>query len=128
MLTGLAVFVPIVLLLGLWQGVAVFITLAFLQTFAESVVFPAVARVVITEAGAEKSAIGTGLIDAAGSSAAALSAFISPVVFDVADGPIGSFGMSGAVGATLLAIALTTLRRASEKQDVAPGCPDATSY
>ncbi len=105
MLGALAGFVPIVLLLGLWEGVAVFIALAFVQTAMESTIFPSAARVVINETGAEKSAIGTGLIDAAGSSAAAVSAFIAPIAYDAAGGPIGSFGVSGVVAAVLLILA-----------------------
>jgi len=110
MLAGLALFVPIVLMLGLWEGVAIFIVLAFCQTVMESTMFPAVVRVVVDESGAERSALGTGLVDAAGSTAAAASAFVAPIVFDSAGGPLGSFGMSSAVGAVLLGIAAFTLR------------------
>lgn len=110
MLGALVLFVPIVLLLGVWEGVAVFVVLGFVQTATESTIFPAAARVVINETGAEQSAIGTGLIDAAGSSAAAASAFVAPVIYDAAGGPIGSFGMSGTVAAVLLIAAWWNVR------------------
>ncbi len=110
MLGALALFVPIVLLIGFFEGLIIFTVLAFLQTAMESTLFPAATRVVVNETGAEKSAIGTSLIDAAGSTAGAVSAFVAPVAFDAAGGPIGSFGMSGAVAALLLVIAWWNIR------------------
>lgn len=110
MLGALAAFAPIVLLLGVWEGVAVFIGLAFVQTAMESTIFPSAARVVINETGAEQSAIGTGLLDASGSSAAAVSAFAAPIVYDAAGGPIGSFGLSGVVAAVLLILTWLNIR------------------
>jgi MFS family permease len=111
MLLALIVFVPIVLTIGLWTGVAVFVTLAFFQTLMESTIFPASTRVVLNETGAEKSAIGTGLLAASGSTAAAISAFISPITYDAAGGPIGSFGISGSVAALLLVFAWWNIRQ-----------------
>ena len=64
LLIALAIFVPIVLTLGVWEGIAVFTVLAFLQTTTESVIFPAANRLVIDEAGAANSAVGTSMLDA----------------------------------------------------------------
>ncbi len=111
MLAGFALFVPIVLTLGVWNGVAVFIGFAFAQTALESTLFPTTARVVLNETGAERSAIGTGLVDAAGSLAASVSAFVAPVVYDAAGGPRGSFGMSASVGFALLCYGWWSVRQ-----------------
>lgn len=111
MLGAAVLFVPIILTLGFWTGVAVFVVFATIQTSIESTLFPSVARVVLNETGAERSAIGTGLVDAAGNLAAAFAAFVSPVVFDRAGGPSGSFGMSGAVATVLVIYTATQLRQ-----------------
>ncbi len=111
MLGGFALFVPIVLTLGLWNGVAVFIGFAFAQTALESTLFPTTARVVLNETGAERSAIGTGLVDAAGSLAASVSAFVAPAVYDAAGGARGSFGMSAGVGFALLCYGWWSVRQ-----------------
>ena len=111
MLAGFAIFVPVVLTLGFWNGVAVFIVFAFIQTALESTLFPTTARVVLNETGAERSAIGTGLVDASGSLAATVSAFVAPVLYNTAGGTRGSFGMSGAVGALLLAYGWWSIHR-----------------
>lgn len=105
MLAALFLFVPIVITIGLWEGVVVFTTLAVMQTFLESTIFPSATRVVINETGAEHSASGTGLLDASGSLAAAVSSLIAPIAYDWADGPLGSFGISGVFAACMLAIA-----------------------
>lgn len=105
LLIAFALFVPIVLTIGVWQGIAVFVVLATLQTTMESVIFPAANRLVIDEVGAANSAIGTGMLDASGSLAAGFSAFIAPVLFDLTDGPLGSFGASGLTCLALLVVA-----------------------
>ena len=105
MLMALAIFVPIVLTLGFWEGLLVFTVLATFQTTMESVIFPAANRLVIDEAGAANSAVGTGMLDASGSLAAGFSALIAPVLFDLTDGPLGSFGVSGLVSLGLAIIA-----------------------
>lgn len=110
MLFALGLFVPIVITLGLWTGVIVFVVLAFIQTTLESVLFPASARVVINETGAEQSATGTGLLEAAGSLAAAFSAFVAPIAFDFTDGPLGSFGVSGLFAAVMLLVGWSSIR------------------
>ena len=111
MLTALAFFVPIVLTLGVWTGVAAFVGLAFVQTSMESAIFPAAARVVLNETGAKQSAIATGLLDVGGSTAGAISAFIAPILYDLTDGPLGSFGMSGGVGLALLIFGWWSIRQ-----------------
>ncbi len=110
---ALMAFVPIVVLIGIFEALIGFMVLAFAQTFMESVIFPSSARVVIDETGAEESAIGTGLLDAVGQIAAAASALAAPSLFDLAGGPIGSFGMSATVAALLLAYALSQIRAAN---------------
>ena len=105
MLIAMAIFVPIVLTLGVWVGIAVFVVLAVFQTAMESVIFPAATRLVVDEAGAERSAVGTGLLDAAGSFAAGFSAFVAPILYDATDGPLGSFGASGLVCLGLFGVA-----------------------
>ena len=102
LLVALCVFVPIVLTLGVWEGIAVFTVFGIFQTSMESAIFPAANRVVIDEAGAANSAIGTSLLDASGSLAGGISALIAPILFDLTNGPLGSFGMSGLVGLALL--------------------------
>ena len=110
LLIALAIFVPIVLTLGVWEGIAVFTVLAFLQTTTESVIFPAANRLVIDEAGAANSAVGTSMLDATGSLAGGISAFFAPILFDLTDGPLGSFGGSGLVCLGLLFVAWTNAR------------------
>lgn len=105
MLRAFVLFVPIVLTLGLWEGVVVFTTFAVMQTFVESTLFPAATRVVINETGAEHSASGTGLLDASGSLAAAFSSLLAPIAYDWTDGPLGSFGVSGVFAAAMLIVA-----------------------
>lgn len=109
MLGGLFVFVPIVLMIGLWQGVAVFVTLAFVQTAMESVMFPTAVRVAVDETGAEKSATGTGLLDAAGSFAAGVSAIIGPVLYDATNGPAGPFVTSASFAGLMLILCWTNI-------------------
>lgn len=120
MIIALAFFVPIVVTIGFWEGVAVFVVLATIQTCLESTLFPAAARVVVNETGAEKSAIGTGLLDAAGSLAGGISAFIAPITFDLAGGPSGSFGISGAFAGLMLIIVWHNVRQRDETQTAVP--------
>ena len=115
MLVSLLLFVPIVLTLGFWPGVAVFVIFAFLETTVESAMFPAVARVVLNETGADRSAISTGLVDAAGNLSAAVAAFVAPTIFDRAGGPSGSFGVSGTVAGALLVFAFWQVRQMRAK-------------
>ena len=110
LLIALGFFVPIVITIGLWAGVVVFAVLAFIQTTVESILFPTSVRVVINETGAEQSATGTGLLEAAGSLAAAFSALVAPVAFDLPGGPLGSFGMSGVCAAVMFLIARSSIR------------------
>ena len=105
MLGATMVFVPVISTIALWVGLAVFVTFATIQTLGESVIFPSTTRVVLDEAGAHRSALGTGLVDAAGHSAAALSAFIAPILYDTTDGPLGPFGMSAVVALVLFLVA-----------------------
>lgn len=111
MLMSFAIFVPIILTLGVWEGILVFTVLATFQTSMESVIFPAANRLVIDEAGAANSAVGTGMLDATGSLAGGMSALIAPVLFDAAGGPLGSFGFSGLVCLALLGIAWRNTRQ-----------------
>jgi len=114
MLMAMAIFVPIVLVLGVWVGIAAFVVLATLQTSMESVMFPASTRLVIEAAGAERSAVGTSLLDASGSFAGGFSALIAPVLFDATNGPLGSFGTSGLVCLGLLVFAFNQTRRSAD--------------
>ena len=111
LLISLGLFVPIIITLGIWTGVVVFVSLAFLQTTLESVLFPTSARVVINESGADHSATGTGLLEASGSLAAAFSALVAPIAYDWTDGPLGSFGMSGAFAALMLVLAWVSIKQ-----------------
>ncbi len=111
MLLALFFFVPIVITLGLWTGVVVFVSLAFVQTALESAIFPASARVIVNETGAEESATGTGLLDAAGNLAAAVSALVAPIAYDLTNGPLGSFGMSGTFAGLMLLFARWNIGR-----------------
>ena len=113
-------FAPIILILGFWTGLVVFTVLATLQTSTESVIFPAATRVIIDEAGAERSAVGTGLLDAAGSMAGGISALIAPILFDATNGPLGSFGMSGTVAVLLLGFAWWNIARRDELRATPP--------
>lgn len=121
MLIAFAVFVPIILTLGVWEGIAVFVVLATFQTSMESVIFPAANRLVIDEAGAENSAVGTSLLDATGSLAAGFSAFVAPVLFELTDGPLGSFGTSGLVCLGLLIVAWSQARQPQTRQSAGAG-------
>ena len=121
MLGGLFVFVPIVLMIGLWTGVVVFVTLAVIQTAMESVMFPTAVRVAVDETGAAKSATGTGLLDAAGSLAAGISAVIGPVLYDATNGPAGPFVTSASFAAMMLILCWYNVFRR------APGGPSETS-
>ena len=105
MVTALILFVPIVLTIGLWTGVVVFVTLAVVQTTMESVMFPAAIRVAVDETGAAKSATGTGLLDATGSLAAGISAVFAPVLYDATNGPAGPFVTSASFAFLMLILA-----------------------
>lgn len=105
MLIATLVFVPIISTLALWVGLAVFVVFATLQTVTESVIFPSATRVVLDETGAHRSALGTGLVDAMGSAAGTVSAFIAPVLYDATDGPLGPFGMSASMALLLAVVA-----------------------
>lgn len=101
-----ALFVPVILTMGVWAVLAAFIVLAVIETTTESFIFPAAAKVVVVETGASESALGQGLLDVVGQTAGATAAFAAPVMFDLTDGPLGSFGMSGCVAAVLVAYAI----------------------
>ena len=118
MLTALALFVPIILAIGLFAGLVVFVSLAFVQTFVESTLFPAGARVVLNETGPEQSASGTGLLDASGSFAGGVSALIAPVLYDLTDGPLGPFGMSGIFAALMLVVGWASIRQRDVGADI----------
>ncbi|MFT7476430.1 MAG: putative MFS family arabinose efflux permease [Verrucomicrobiales bacterium] len=111
MLIALAVFVPVVLAVGLWVGAMVFLALGLIQTSMESVLFPSATRVLLNETDANQSAIATGLLEAGGSAAGAISAFIAPIMYDLTDGPSGPFGMSGVVALTLLIVSWMNVQR-----------------
>ncbi len=110
LLLGHLLFVPILLSLSFTASILYFVVFAFVQTAMESVVFPSAARVTVNQTGAEESAIGQGLLDSAGQLAAAVSAFIAPVMYDLTNGPLGSFGMSGSIALLLLIYAWTQVR------------------
>ncbi len=103
-------FVPIVLGLSTSTTIVFFVVLSFTQTTIESVVFPSSARVAVNQTGAQESAIGQGLLDSAGQLAAAIAAFLAPVLYDLTDGPLGSFGMSGTAALLLLIYSWTQIR------------------
>ena len=111
LIAGHMLFLPVLFALSYTTSIAWFLTFAFSQTATESVVFPAAARVVVNETGAEESAIGQGLLNAAGQLAAAFAAFLAPAMYDLAGGPRGSFGLSCSLGVILLAYAWTQIRR-----------------
>ena len=121
MLASFAVFVPIILTLGVWEGILVFTVLATFQTSMESIIFPAANRLVIDETGAAGSAVGTGMLDATGSLAGGLSAFIAPILFDAAGGPLGSFGFSGLVSLGLFLVAWRNATLASQEPVASQG-------
>ena len=121
MLASFAVFVPIILTLGVWEGILVFAVLATFQTSMESIIFPAANRLVIDETGAAGSAVGTGMLDATGSLAGGLSAFIAPILFDAAGGPLGSFGFSGLVSLGLFLVAWRNATLASQEPVASQG-------
>ena len=118
MLAALALFVPIVLTIGIWEGLFIFVGLTFVQTILESTMFPSAARVVINETGAEQSASGTGLLDAAGSLAGGFSALIAPVLYDLTDGPLGPFGLSGTFAALMFLIGWKSIRQRDQSRAV----------
>ena len=102
LLAATAVFVPVIITMSVWTVLAVFVALAVVETTTESFIFPAAAKVIVLETGAEKSAIGQGLLDVTGQTAGAVAAFTAPTMFDLTDGPLGSFGMSAVVAAVLV--------------------------
>lgn len=110
LLLGAAMYVPIVLAMGIWAVLGAFIGLALFQTTSEAVMFPAAARVVVDETGANESALGQGLLDSGGQVAAAFAAFLAPVMYDRFGGPAGSFGMSAVFGAAMVSFAFLRLR------------------
>lgn len=117
LLLPLTIFVPIILTLGVWEGIAVFTVLATFQTTMESLIFPAANKLVIDEAGAANSAVGTSMLDATGSLAGGISAFIAPVLFNLTDGPLGSFGVSGLVSLGLLIAAWRNVATTRQSAD-----------
>ena len=107
LVAALLVFVPVLATISLWAGLAAFVVLATVQTSMESFIFPSAARVAINETGAAASALGQGLMEAIGHFAAAISAFVGPMLYDLTDGPLASFGTS-AVVALVLAVYTAT--------------------
>lgn len=110
LLISFSVLTTMILLLGLFVGFAFFIVFAFVQATCEGVIFPGAARLAVDETGAAESAAGQGLLDAGGQLAAAFAALLGPTLYDLDDGPIGSFGLSALVSASLLFYANHQLR------------------
>lgn len=105
LLAATAAFVPIILSMGVWAVLAVFVVLAVIETTTESFIFPAAAKVVAIETGAAESAVGQAMLDAVGQTVGAIAAFTAPIMFDLTGGPLGSFGMSAAFAAVMITIA-----------------------
>lgn len=112
LLLAAAAFVPVVTTLSVFSVLAVFIIFAMAQTVVESVVFPAGARVAVNESGAEKSAVGQGLLESIGQLFAGVSSILAPYMYDLTDGPLGSFGMSASFATVAVLYAAFELRRA----------------
>lgn len=123
-----AVFVPIIFGMALWTVLAAFVVLAVIETTTESVIFPAAARVMVNETGAEDSAAGQGLLEVVGQAAAAIAAFAAPVLFDATDGPLGSFGMSGVVALVLVVYAASIIRSTSPAPALANSSAQQNSH
>ncbi|MGI9607257.1 MAG: MFS transporter [Acidimicrobiales bacterium] len=117
LVAALVVFVPILATISLWVSLAAFVVLGVVQTSMESFIFPSAARVAINETGASESALGQGLMEAIGHFAAAIAAFAGPVLYDLTDGPAGSFGTSATVAAVL---AVFTARQVKQMHRTGP--------
>jgi len=110
--------VPAIATLGLWVAVVPFVVFALIETSLESVLFPALARTVADESGAEQSAIGQGILEVFGQSAASVGALVAPLAYSWQDGPRGSFGMSAVVGLLCVTYALTAYVSAGSKRSI----------
>ncbi len=120
LILALVCFIPIVVGLSVWVSIIGFLMLAFVQTGLESVIFPAAARVTVNETGAGESAIGQGLLESVGQLAATTAAFIAPTLYDLTDGPLGSFGMSAAMGTVLFLYAASQVRAHARSGELPP--------
>ncbi len=109
MLLALAATVPALLGYGIAPILAVVALAGVCQTTVESFAFPATQVVVVKETGASEAAIGQALLDIVGSSMAASSSFVAPLIYS-ALGARGLFSLAALNAAAMLALSAQRLR------------------
>ncbi len=112
MLPALVCLVPIMLGYSLTSSVLMFSVVGFLHGSAESFSTISNQVLVLEVTGAEKAAVGTGLLDAAGLVSAAVAAGLAPVIYGSTGR--GLFVITAAIGGVLALLALWRIRYAAE--------------
>ncbi len=121
MLPALLCLVPIMLGYSLVPTALWFAAVGLLHGSAESFASISSQVLVLEVTGAEKAAVGTGLLDAAGLISAALAAGLAPLVYGSTGR--GLFVITSSIGVVLAAMALWRIRYAAELDRVAATAP-----
>ncbi len=118
MLPALLCLVPIMVGYSLVPTALWFAAIGFFHGSAESFASISSQVLVLEVTGAEKAAVGTGLLDAAGLISAAVAAGLAPLVYGATGR--GLFVITAGIGAVVAAAALWRIRYAAELDRVAP--------
>ena len=121
MLPALLCLVPIMVGYSLVPSVMWFMLVGFFHGSAESFASISSQVLVLEVTGAEKAAVGTGLLDAAGLISAAVAAGLAPLVYGSSGR--GLFLVTAAVGVVLASLALWRIRYAAELDRAAVATP-----
>ncbi len=115
MLPALLILIPAMTGYGLAGSVVVATVFGFLHGTGESFVSISAQVLVLEVTGAERAAVGSALLDAAGLSAATMAALLTPTVYGAA-GPRALFVGAAVLGALLGLMALARARKGSDRQ------------
>lgn len=115
MLPALLILIPAMTGYGLAGSVVVATMFGFLHGTGESFVSISAQVLVLEVTGAERAAVGSALLDAAGLTAATIAAALAPTVYGAA-GPRALFVGAAALGAMLGLTALARARKGSNQQ------------
>ncbi len=100
--------VPAIALYGFIGGLVTFIVIGLVEAVVESFAAMGAQAVVLEITGAEEAAVGTGLLEATGLLAAAVTAYLGPISFGRFGAEV-TFGGFGAIAAVLIAWAMVEL-------------------
>lgn len=121
MLPALLCLVPIMLGYSLVSSALWFALVGFFHGSAESFASISAQVLVLEVTGAEKAAVGTGLIDAAGLMSAAVAAGLAPLIYGASGR--GLFVVTASIGLALAVLALWRIRDAAELERVTSSAP-----